>query len=185
VVNRTTMQHDEIQRGSDPEPLLFLQVSDEETLLYMGGFAVIRAIYEAEGYYDEEADGEPEEEDLYLVQVLDALAAGEAAEAVESQSALYLASLRLNEPQIRRLFPAIRWSAEEEASRLVQQYLLALGHALYVASGPAARQRVLEGSAGWSAAVILDHFQGLPGHWQRVLDRSDGPEHDERMDDEN
>ena len=44
-----------------------LLASDEEVVLHVRGFAVLRATYEAEGYYDETADGDPEEQNFHLL----------------------------------------------------------------------------------------------------------------------
>jgi hypothetical protein len=145
--------------------------SDEEVVLHVRGFAVLRAVYEAEGYYDETADGDPEEQDLFRIEVLDATRATDAAEAVEGASVWPLAELGLTHTEVRRLFPASRWTATGEPSALAAQYLLALARALTDAATPAGRERVLEESVGWPAAVIQDCCHALPRAWRRLLRR--------------
>jgi hypothetical protein len=46
------------------EPRPIMVATDEEVVLYVPGFAVLRAGYEAEGYYAEAADGDPAQQDL-------------------------------------------------------------------------------------------------------------------------
>src|SRR5260370_20471375 len=92
--------------GMDPEVTRL--ASDEEVLLHVRGFAVLRATYEAEGYYDETADGDPEEQNLYLIEVLDARRATRAAEAGEGGAGWPPAELGLTHPTVRRLFPVAR-----------------------------------------------------------------------------
>jgi hypothetical protein len=146
-----------------------LIASDEEVILHVPGFAVLRAAYEAEGYYDEAADGDPAEEDLYPIEVLDAESTAQAEEALDGEAAGKLADLGLSDPTLRRLFPAARWEASDPGSGLVERYLLALAAALVGAPGSVERQQALEGSAGWSAAVIEDRFQALPDGWRRRI----------------
>jgi hypothetical protein len=145
---------------------VMLMASDEEVVLHVRGFAVLRAAYEAEGYYDEEADGDPEEQDLYLIEVLDAPRATRAAEAVEGEAVWPLADLGLADPTLRRLFPVAGEAADLDELAPVEQYLLVLADALAEEDEPAARQRVLTASAGWSPAVIADAFQALPARWR-------------------
>jgi hypothetical protein len=142
--------------------LIALLASDEEVLLHVRGFAVLRATYEAEGYYDEAADGDPEEQNLYLIEVLDARRATRAAEAVEGEAVWPLADLGLADPVVRRLFPVAGGCPDADAPTLVAQYLLVLAYALEVEREPQARQRLLTASAGWSPAVIADAYQALP-----------------------
>lgn len=147
-------------------PLLTLTASDEEVVLHIRGFAVLRAVYEAEGYYDEAADGDPEEQDLYRVEVLDAASAGQAAEALEGEPVGRLAALGLTDPRLRRLFPAARWAPDADALDQVKRYLLVLGHALREEGGRAARQRLLAASAAWPPEVIADAYPLLPAQWR-------------------
>jgi hypothetical protein len=163
------MEHHPPLTAADPAPSL--RSSEEEVVLHLHGFAVLRAIYEAEGYYDEGADGDPEEQDLYCIEVLDALRATDAAEALEGEAVWPLVALGLTDVTVRRLFPAARWSPERDALTLARQYLLALAHALLDATSPAGRQRALEESVGWSPAVILDRAEALPLAWRRLLPR--------------
>src|SRR5947209_5389080 len=107
-----------------------LLASDEEVALHVRGFAVLRSAYEAEGYYDETAGGDPEEQDLYLVEVLDAPRAARAGEAMEGEPVWPLADLELAENSLRRLFPAVRWASRMAEPPPVVRYLLVLGHAL-------------------------------------------------------
>jgi hypothetical protein len=55
---------------------------------------------------------------------------------------------------------------DADAVALVAQYLLVLAHAQEAESEPAARQRLLAASAGWSPVVIADAFQALPARWR-------------------
>jgi hypothetical protein len=142
-------------------------VSDEETILHVPGFAVLRASYEAEGYYDEAADGDPEEQDLYRIEVLDAPRATAASEALEGEAVWPLANLGLTDPALRRLFPATRWSAEDLGLSPAARYLLVLAWALQEEGRPEARQKLLQASAGWSPAVIAAAFEALPAGWRR------------------
>src|SRR6266852_3756176 len=109
---------------------IVLLASEEEVLLHVRGFAVLRATYEAEGYYDETADGDPEEQNLYLIEVLDARRATRAAEAVEGEAVWPLADLGLTDPTVRRLFPVAGGCPATDEAALVAQYLLVLAHAL-------------------------------------------------------
>src|SRR5713226_2167781 len=120
-----------------------LLVSDEEVLLHVRGFAVMRATYEAEGYYDETADGDPEEQNLYLIEVLDACRATRAVEALEGEAVWPLADLGLTDPTVRRLFPVAGACPSTNEAALVEQYLLVLAHTLEVEREPQARQRLL------------------------------------------
>jgi hypothetical protein len=149
---------------------LLLISTDEEVVLHLLGFAVLRAGYEAEGYYDEAADGNPAEQDLYRVEILDASLAARAAEAIEGEPGP-LADLGLAEPVAWRLFPSARWTPDGDALGLVERYLLVLAHALRAEQRPEARQRLLEGSSGWAPEVILDAFHALPAGWRDVASR--------------
>jgi len=143
-----------------------LAASDEGVVLHVRGFAVLRATYEAEGYYDETADGDPEEEELYLIEVLDAPLATRAAEAMDGEAVWPLAHLGLSDPVLRRLFPVAEGQSDAEELSIVEKYLLVLAHALESERAPAARQRLLAASAGWSPAVIADAFHELPAGWR-------------------
>jgi hypothetical protein len=159
---------------SDPpartvEPAPVLVASDEEVVLHVPGFAVLRAGYEAEGYYDEAADGDPAEQDLYRVEVLDATRGARAAEAIEGELDGPLTDLGLTEPTLWRLFPSARWTPDSDTLDLVKRYLLVLAHALRGEARPGARQRLLESSAGWAPEVIVDAFQSLPREWRDLL----------------
>jgi hypothetical protein len=147
-------------------PPVFPIVSDEETVLHAPGFAVLRASYEAEGYYDEAADGDPEEQDLYRIEVLDAPRATQAAEARGGEAVWPLADLGLTDPSLRRLFPAARWSAEDTGPSLVARYLLVLAWALQQEARGDAAQELLSASAGWSPAAIADAYEALPAGWR-------------------
>ncbi len=141
---------------------------DEEIVLHVRRFAVLRAAYEAEGYYDETADGDPEEQDLYLIELLDAPRAARASEAVEGEAVWPLADLGLAENTLRRLFPAARWNTETHGPALVAQYLLVLAHSLSEETERAARQRLLVASVAWSPLVITDAYEALPDPWQEA-----------------
>jgi hypothetical protein len=148
-----------------------LLTSDEEVVMHVRRFAVLRAVYEAEGYYDGSADGDPDEQDLFRIEVLDATRATDAAEAMEGAAVWPLAELGLTHTEVRRLFPASRWTATGESSALAAQYLLALAHALIDAATPAGRERVLEESVGWPAAMIQSCCDALPHAWRPLLRR--------------
>lgn len=163
----------EVHRGGSTSPPVHVIASDEEVIVHVTGFAVLRAVYEAEGYYDEGADGDPAEEDLFRIEVLDTTRSILAAEAMEGEEIRQLADLGMPEPTVRRLFPASRWEADVNSSGLVIRYLLALAASLTEARGPAGRQRVLEASAGWSRAVIEDRFLALPPEWRSRVERGD------------
>jgi hypothetical protein len=148
------------------EPALTLVASDEEVVLHVPGFTVLRAVYEAEGYYDEAANGDPAEQDLYRVEVLDATLGARAMEAVEGELVGPLTNLGLTEPTLWRLFPSAHWTPDSDTLDLVKGYLLVLAHALHGEERPGARQQLLEGSAGWAPEVIVDAFQCLPAEWR-------------------
>src|SRR5262249_1921762 len=137
------------------QPPLTLTASDEEVVLHVPGFAVLRAGYEAEGYYDETANGDPAEQDLYRVEILDALLGARAAEVVEEERLGPLTDLGLTEPTVWRLFPSVRWTPDGDTLSLVKRYLLVLAHALRSEQRPEIRQRLLESSAGWAPEVIV------------------------------
>ena len=162
----------DMQQPRPPEdrspPSIALIASDEEVVLHVPGFAVLRAAFEAEGYYDEAADGDPEEQDLSLIEVLDAPHAVRASEAMEGEAVWPLADLGLTDPSLRRLFPAARWTAEAAGPTLVVQYLLVLAWALRAEARPEERQRLLGNSAAWSPATIADAYQSLPADWKGV-----------------
>jgi hypothetical protein len=151
------------------ESLFVLVASDEEVVLHVPRFVVLRAGYEAEGYYDEAANGDPAEQDLYRVEVLDASLRARAAEALERDPVEPLTDLGLTEPTLWRLFPSARWAPESDTLGLVKRYLLVLAHALRDEQRPGARQRLLECSAAWAPEVIVDAFQDLPPEWRGVL----------------
>lgn len=143
-----------------------LAASDEEVVVHVRGLVVLRATYEAEGYYDETADGDPEEEELYVIEVLDAPRATRAAETMGGEAVWPIANLGLTDPVLRRLFPVADWQSEGEGLSLVEKYLLVLAHALREENEPEARQRLLTASAAWSPAIIADAFQELPARWR-------------------
>lgn len=151
---------------SRQDPPHWLTATDEEVVLYLPGFAVLRAAYEAEGYYDAAADGEPEEQDLYRVEVLDATRAALAEATIEGEREPPLANLGLTEPTVCRLVPATRWTPDGDPLGLLKRYLLVLGHTLRDEARPASRQRLLESSVGWSPEVIDDAFHALPPAWR-------------------
>jgi hypothetical protein len=151
------------------KPPLILVSSDEEVVLHVPGFAVLRAGYEAEGYYDEAADGDPAEQDLYRVEVLDATRSLRAAEAAEGELGSPLTDLGLTEPTLWRLFPSARWTPDSDPLGLVKRYLLVLARALRDEERPGARQRLLESSAGWAREVIVDAFESLPPEWRELV----------------
>jgi hypothetical protein len=157
-------------------PAVTLAVSDEEVVLHVRGFAVLRATYEAEGYYDETADGDPEEQDLYRIEVLDAPRASRAAEAVEGAAVWPLADLGLVEPTVRRLFPAARWAPDRDELEIVRRYLMTLAHALQDADSATARERILQSSAQWAPSVIEDRYEAVPREWRQALHDEPSPE---------
>jgi hypothetical protein len=157
------------QPSDSAAPVLTLTASDEEVLLRVSGFVVLRAAYEAEGYYDESAGGDPQEQDLYRVEVLDAPRAARAVEAMEGDSVGPLVDLGLTDALLWRLFPAARWAPDADPLALVERYLLILAHALSEEVRPVARQLLLESSANWSPEVVMDAFQSLPPEWRHVL----------------
>jgi hypothetical protein len=157
------------QPSESGAPPWIIVASDEEVVLRVPGFAVLRASYEAEGYYDEAANGDPVEQDLYRVEVLDAPLRARAAEALEGEPVGSLTDLGLSEPALWRLLPSARWAPESDPLGLVKRYLRVLAHALRDEERPGARQRLLESSAGWAPEVIGDAFQCLPPEWRGVL----------------
>jgi hypothetical protein len=146
-----------------------LAASDEEVVLHVPGFAVLRAGYEAEGYYDEAANGDPAEQDLYWVEVMDARLGARAADAMEVERVGPLTDLGLTDPTLWRLFLSARWAPGSDPVGLVKRYLLVLAHALRDEERPGARQRLLESSAGWAPEVIMDAFQSLPSEWRALV----------------
>ena len=148
----------------ESEPVVMI-VSDDEVIVYVRGLAVLRAAYEAEGYYDEAADGDPEEQDLWHIEVLDRTRSVEAAEALGGRPLGPLAALGLTESRLHRLFPASHWTSSQSGPASVARYLLVLAHALAGASGPTERQRVLTASVLWLPEVIDDMAGSLLASW--------------------
>jgi hypothetical protein len=166
IADRNSQMTSPDQPSGRVEPALTLVASDEEVVLHVPGFAVLRAVYEAEGYYDEASDGDPAEQDLYRVEVLDAPLGARATEAVEGELVGPLTNLGLTEPTRWRLFPSARWTPDSDTLDLVKRYLLVLAHALLGEERPRARQQLLESSAGWAPEVIVDAFHCLPAEWR-------------------
>jgi hypothetical protein len=153
------------------QPELTMATSEEAVVLHVQGFAVLVATYEAEGYYDEEADGDPEEQDLYRIEVLDAREAVRASEAVDGEPVWPLVDMGLMEPTVRQLFPAARWTPDGDELAVVKRYLLVLAHELWQEEHPLARQRLLEASASWSPVLVEDGYRSLPSEWRQARGR--------------
>jgi hypothetical protein len=153
------------------QPSLVLLSSDEEVVLHVRGFAVLRATYEAEGYYDQTTDGDPEEQDLYLIEILDAAQAVRASEAVEGDAVWPLFELGLPEPTLRRLFPAERRSSGGQKQALVECFLLVLAFELRRETSPGTRLYLLAAAATWSPMVVKEAFRSLPEQWRRASRR--------------
>ena len=133
---------------SVPRP--FVSVHGEDVDVEVPGQLTIRATYLSEGLFDERAGGDPEEQDLYEVEVTHADDA-------------------LPTPvQFPRLMPASgpRWDAPDDGSDALpmERFLLALAWELAHAH-PSNWERVCQAARGWDSWSIDDAISRLPLEW--------------------
>jgi hypothetical protein len=149
-------------------PVLEWIATGEETELFVGGFARFRATYQGEGYYDERSHGDPPEQDLYQVDILDGSAESREGWDVDDWGEESYEDLGLPSPSYHLLLPAARTSEEDDdvdEFRYVKQYLLLLAYRLST-EPPEYRAQILEESTCWSAELLEEAYDGLPTEWQ-------------------
>ncbi len=132
-----------------PRPIL--GVHGEDADLEVPGRFVLRATFLSEGLFDERAGGDPEEEDLYEVELT-----SDAEDLIE--------------PVVfHRLMPASRdaWDElgdEGPAPLPVERFLLALAWELCLAD-PSNWFRVCEAARRWDSWTVEDALLRLPSNW--------------------
>jgi len=131
-------------------PRPFVSVHGEDVDVEIPGLLTIRATYLSEGLFDERAGGDPEEEDLYEVEVTHA------------------EDVLLAPVQFPRLTPAAepRWADGEDGGGglPIEKFLLALAWELAHAH-PSNWERVCQAARGWDAWTVEDAAIRLPPEW--------------------
>jgi hypothetical protein len=148
-------------------PELEWMASGEETELAVAGFARFRATFQGEGYYDDHSHGDPPEQDLYQIDILDASTESRDGWEVDDWAEEQYEDLGLSSPSYHLLLPAARTEEEEDVDefRYVKQYLLVLAYRLQT-EPPEYRSQILEESTCWSADLLEEAYDGLPDAWQ-------------------
>jgi hypothetical protein len=117
----------------------------------VAGLVTIRATYLSEGLFDERAGGDPEEEDLYEIEVT------------------HPGELLLQAITFPRLLPAsAAWEVDEDEPAMsqlpVERFVLVLAWDLANAH-PSNWARVCEAARGWDSWMLEDAFSRLPSDW--------------------
>jgi hypothetical protein len=149
-------------------PLLEWMASGEEAELSVAAFARFRATYQGEGYYDDRSHGDPSEQDLYQIDILDASAESRDGWDVDEWGEEQFEDLGLHAPSYHLLLPAVRTGDEEDAVdelRYAKQYLLVLAYRLYT-EPPEYRAQIPEESTCWTIDLLEEAYDGLPAEWQ-------------------
>src|SRR5262249_46657242 len=110
-------------------PLLEWMASGEEAELAVAGVARFRGTDQGEGYYDDRSHGDPSEQDLYQIDILDGSAESREGWDVEEWGEEQFEDLGLHTSSYHLLLPAVRTGDEEEEVdelRYAKQYLLVL-----------------------------------------------------------
>lgn len=128
-----------------PRPLLATQ--GEDVYLEVPGVLAIRATYLSEGLFDEAAGGDPEEEDLYEVEV-----SGEAL------------PLPLTFSRLAPAAPGLDLVEETGEPLPMERFALLLAWQL-AASEPGEWEEICAAARGWSAWTIEDGLDRLPTDW--------------------
>lgn len=134
-----------------PRPIV--SVHGEDVNVEVPGLLTVRTSFLSEGLFDEATGGDPEEEDLYEVEVTDL-------------------KDRLLEPiRFARLFPASHssWLDDEEdpspaAALPAEGFSLALAWDLTQAH-PSNWERVCAAAKGWDSWMFTDALERLPSDW--------------------
>jgi hypothetical protein len=136
-----------------PRPIVSSHGGDVD--VEVPGILLVRASYLSEGLFDERAGGDPEEEDLYEVEVT------------------HLRSELLEPLTFPRLMPSTPGSFDEELAELdlgveggqpMEKFALVLAWELANAH-PSNWQRVCEAARGWDAFMLEDALFRLPPDW--------------------
>jgi hypothetical protein len=136
-----------------PRPIV--TVHGEDVNVEIPRLLTVRAAFLSEGLFDETSGGDPEEEDLYDIEVTD------------------LTDELLEPIGFARLFPSSSsqsWLDEEEeeeapsGSLPAEKYALALAWSLANAH-PSNWSDVCEAARGWDSWMIEDVFERLPPEW--------------------
>ena len=128
-----------------------LSVHGEDVDVEVPGSVIVRATFLSEGLFDERAGGDPEEEDLYEVEVSHP---GEAL---------------LQTITFPRLLPSgTSWLDEEDGTGTrqlpVERFALVLAWDLSQAH-PSNWRRICEAARGWDSWMLEDAFSRLPSDW--------------------
>jgi hypothetical protein len=133
-----------------PIPRPILSVHGEDVDVEVPRLATLRATYLSEGLFDEWAGGDPDEEDLYEVEVS------------------HLGEALLEPITFPRLMPSSgrAWPGQDdgEQSLPVERFLLALAWELANAH-PSNWSRVCEAARGWDSWMIEDALLRIPSEW--------------------
>jgi len=132
-----------------PRPLV--AVHGEDVDVEVPGAVTVRATYLSEGLFDERAGGDPEEEDLYEVEVT------------------HPGELLLQSITFPRLLPAsAAWQHDEDEPAMsqlpVERFVLVLAWDLANAH-PSNWCRICEAARGWDSWMLEDAFSRLPPDW--------------------
>jgi hypothetical protein len=161
----------------DEGPVLEWMALGEETELAVSGFARFRATYQGEGYYDERSHGDPPEQDLYQVDILDGSAESREGWEVDDWGEETYEDLGLPSPSYHLLLPSTQTGEDEEEIdeyRYVKQYLLVLAFRLFT-DPPESRAQILDEATCWTADLLEEAYDGLPLEWQ-ILGMGGEPE---------
>jgi hypothetical protein len=133
-----------------PRPIV--GVHGEDVDVEVPGLVTVRATFLSEGLFDERAGGDPEEEDLYEVEVT------------------HPGVALLQSITFPRLLPSSSsWLADEDGERHVpaERFVLVLAFDLAQAH-PTNWARVCEAAKGWDSWMLEDAYTRLPPDWTPV-----------------
>lgn len=132
-----------------PRPLV--AVHGEDVDVDVPGVVTVRATYLSEGLFDERAGGDPEEEDLYEIEIT-------------QPGELLLEPITF--PRLLRASAA--WMDDEDEPAMsqlpVERFTLVLAWDLANAH-PSNWGRVCEAARGWDSWMLEDAFARLPSDW--------------------
>jgi len=135
-----------------PRPIV--AVHGEDVTIEVPGRVVVRAAFLSEGLFDEQAGGEPEEEDLYEVEVT-----------APEGGLLEPITFALLAPAGSRRFPEEDTDPDDfETALPVERLLMALAWELANAH-PENWRAVCTAVRGWDAWTVEDALARLPGDW--------------------
>jgi hypothetical protein len=137
---------------SVPRPIL--TVHGEDAILEIPGLLTLRAGFLSEGLFDPDAGGDPDEEDLYDVEVTHA-----------RDEILEPISFPRLMPASSRAFPAEEeWDDEAPANLPIERFLLVLAWELAHAH-PTNWEDVCESARGWDSFMLEDALIRIPPEW--------------------